>query len=62
MTVKVLVDENGRPLEVEQVGDKVGFGFDNEAVQAVRKAGFKPATKDGVPVKMWHTVKVEFKP
>ncbi|HEX9731587.1 MAG TPA: TonB family protein [Thermoanaerobaculia bacterium] len=62
VTVKVLIDETGRPLEVEQVGEKVGFGFDTEAIQAVRKATFKPATKGGVPVKIWYVLNVQFKP
>ena len=31
-------------------------------VQAVRTSRFKPATKNGVPVKMWRTVVVEVKP
>jgi len=40
----------------------VGFGFATEAIQAVRKATFKPATKGGVPVKIWYVLNVQFKP
>ncbi len=60
MTVKALIDENGKVLEAEVVGKKAGFGFDNEALQAVKKASFRPATKNGVPVKLWHTLNVKF--
>lgn len=59
--VKVLVDENGRAVEAEVIGKKSGFGFDAEALRAVRKATFRPPTKDGVPVKLWYTLTVQFK-
>jgi len=52
----------GRPFPVRCCGEKVGFGFDTEAIQAVRKATFKPATKGGVPVKIWYVLNVQFKP
>ncbi len=60
--IKVLVDERGRVLEVERVGSKSGFGFDEAALDAARRATFLPATKDGVRVKMWTTIRVAFKP
>jgi len=37
-----------------------GFGFDAEARNAAKKAKFSPATKDGVPVKMWTTLRIVF--
>lgn len=60
--IKVLVDERGRVLEAERVGSKSGFGFDEAALDAARRATFQPATKDGVRVKMWTTIRVAFKP
>lgn len=60
--VKVLVDENGKASKVELEGKKVGFGFDAEALQAARTATYDAATKNGVPVKFWLNVRVEFKP
>ena len=61
--VKVLVDEKGKVLEAERVGPKAGFGFDESALEAARRATFQPATtRDGVRVKMWYTVRVAFQP
>jgi TonB family protein len=60
VTVRVLVDENGKVIDT-QVAEKVGFGFDAEALQVAKKSTFSPATKGGVPVKMWIEFKVGFK-
>lgn len=60
--IKVLVDERGRVLDVERIGTKAGFGFDEAALDAARRAVFQPATKEGVRVKMWTTLRVSFKP
>ncbi len=59
--IKVLVDEQGRVLDTALVGSKAGFGFDEAALEAARRAVFQPATKDGVRVKMWTTLRVNFK-
>jgi TonB family protein len=60
--IKVLVDERGRVLDADRIGGKAGFGFDEAAIDAARKAVFQPATKDGIRVKMWTTLRVNFKP
>jgi TonB family protein len=60
--IKVLVDERGRVLDSELLGAKAGFGFDEAALDAARRAIFQPATKDGIRVKMWRTLRVNFKP
>ncbi|HEV8577998.1 MAG TPA: TonB family protein [Thermoanaerobaculia bacterium] len=60
--IKVLVDERGRVLDAELLGAKAGFGFDEAALDAARRAVFQPATKDGIRVKMWRTMRVNFKP
>lgn len=60
--IRVLVDENGRVLEAQRAGAKAGFGFDESALEAARRAQFTSATKDGVRVKMWYTLRVSFKP
>ena len=60
--IKVLVDEKGKVMDAERVGAKAGFGFDEAALDAARRAVFQPATKDGVRVKMWTTIRVAFKP
>jgi protein TonB len=60
--IRVLVDETGRVLETQRVGAKAGFGFDEAAIDAARRATFTPASKDGVRVKMWYTMRVAFQP
>jgi TonB family protein len=63
VVVLVLVDEEGAVTDAklqQGIGPRVGI---NEAVlDAIRHAKFRPATKNGVPVKMWHTVVVDVKP
>ena len=59
--VRALVDENGDVIKTELASQPQKFGFDQEALSAVKKATYYPATKDGVPVKFWHTITVQFK-
>ena len=58
--VRALVDENGDVIKVELASQPQKFGFDQEALSAVKKATYYAATKDGVPVKFWHTITVQF--
>jgi TonB family protein len=60
--IKVLVDERGKVLDADRIGAKAGFGFDEAAIDAARRAVFQPATKEGVKVKMWTTLRVNFRP
>lgn len=60
--LRVLVDENGRVLETQQIGGRVGFGFDQEALAAARETTWRPAMKSGVPVRMWIDLRIEFRP
>jgi TonB family protein len=62
VNVRVLVDETGKVLQAERIGPTVGFGFDDAAIDAARRVRFRPATKDGIRVKMWTTLRVAFKP
>ena len=59
--VKVLIDENGKVIRAELAGGETKFGFDTEALAAAKKSTYAPATKDGVPVKVWHTLSIEFR-
>jgi protein TonB len=59
--VRVLVDENGRPVDVEGGGAKVGFGMDEAAQSYARNCLWEPAKKGGVPVKIWWELRVAFK-
>ncbi|MFN7963689.1 MAG: TonB family protein [Thermoanaerobaculia bacterium] len=62
VTVRALVDENGRVERVEPAGTKAGYGFDEAAQAAARNARFEPATKNGVRVKMWTFLRITFQP
>jgi protein TonB len=58
--VRLLVDETGKVARAETVGTPFGFGFEEAALDAARKARYRPATKEGVRVKMWTSVKLRF--
>ena len=60
--VRVLVDETGKVIKAETLGKKVGLGIDEAALDAARDSRFRAATKDGVPVKMWHSLRFDFRP
>ena len=59
--VRVLVGEDGRVQEVT-VGKSSGdAALDEAALEAVRYWRFEPAKRDGVPVRAWAVVPIEFK-
>jgi protein TonB len=58
--VQLLVDENGRVTDARVTGAS-RRELKDAAVQAVRKWRFRPATKQGVPGKLWRTVTVKFR-
>ena len=58
--VRVLVNENGGVDKVELGDRKFGFGFDEAALEAARSAQYQAATKNGVRVKIWTTLKIQF--
>lgn|SRR6185312_2727195 len=53
------VDEKGNPSHIKVI-KSLGHGLDESAVDAVRKYKFKPATRDGVPVKVDLYIDVNF--
>jgi len=60
--VSVLVDETGAVLEtrlVQSAGRDVGH--DGAALGAARSARYEPATKEGVRVTRWTTLRIPFK-
>jgi len=59
--VRVLVGEDGRPQEVT-IGKSSGeTALDESAMDAVRQWRFEPAKRNGVPVRAWAIIPVEFK-
>ncbi|MBV8519115.1 MAG: TonB family protein [Acidobacteria bacterium] len=62
VVTNVLVSETGQVLEVRVLrGINRPVGLNEAAEQTMRRSTFAPATKDGVRVKSWVTVPVEFK-
>jgi protein TonB len=62
VVVRVLVDENGRVVDaVAEQGDRSNVGFGAAALEAARKASFRPALKEGVPARMWLELPVDFR-
>jgi protein TonB len=63
VVVLVLVDEEGKATEARlQQGVASKSGVNEAVVEGVRRSRFRPATKNGIPVKMWRTVVVDVRP
>ncbi|HZN56906.1 MAG TPA: energy transducer TonB, partial [Planctomycetota bacterium] len=60
--LNILVDERGVVTEAKIVSGTGGrLGLDEAAVDNAKKRKYRPATKDGVPVKVWMPLRVSFK-
>ncbi len=62
VVVLVLVDENGKAVETRLQQGLSQAAINDAVLAAVRGAKFRPATKNGIPVKMWRPFIVEVKP
>ena len=63
VVVLVLVSEEGAVLQTKlQQGVGSRFGVNEAVLDSIRHAKFQPATKNGIPVKMWRTIVVDVKP
>lgn len=60
VTISVLVSETGRVLET-RILKGAQMGLNEAADQSIRRSTFAPGEKDGVAVKSWTTVRVDFK-
>ncbi|MGD0940920.1 MAG: energy transducer TonB [Terracidiphilus sp.] len=58
--VSFVVDRDGKPQDVRIV-EKLGYGLDQKAIEAVKRYQFKPAIKDGRPIPVTLTTEVEFR-
>ena len=59
--LRALINESGTVQEVQVLrGIKPDLGLDAAATTAVREWRFRPATKGGVPVKVWKTITIPF--
>jgi len=61
VVLRVLVDEKGRVEQVEIDSGIKSKVLQGAALRAVKRWVYEPATKDGVPVKVWITEAVTFK-
>jgi protein TonB len=60
VVLMIIVDEKGLPQNIRVVRP-LGLGLDEKAIEAVQKWRFRPAMKDGRPVKVEATVEVNFR-
>lgn len=58
--LNVLVDEKGNVTDVKLVRGSSGIGLNDAAIESVKRRKYRPATKDGVPVKVYVPVVVRF--
>lgn len=59
VVLRVAIDEKGNLTDVDVV-QPAGYGFDEEAVRAIRDSTFKPAVRDGVPAACLAELPVRF--
>jgi TonB family protein len=60
--MSILISESGQVMDVKVIrGVPQPVGLNEAAVQTMRRSSFSPGTKDGVRVKSYVTVPVEFK-
>jgi TonB family protein len=57
--VAVIVDTHGNPQNLRVIR-ALGMGLDEKALEVIRKYKFKPGTKDGKPVPVQITVRIDF--
>lgn len=55
----VVVGKDGRPYDI-RVGQSLGMGLDEKAIEAVTRWRFRPATLNGQPVATQIAVEVDF--
>ena len=55
----VVVGKDGHPYDI-QVGQSLGMGLDQKAIEAVSRWRFRPATLNGEPVATKIAVQVDF--
>jgi len=59
VVVSFVVNKKGKAQDL-QVDKVLGYGCDRTAIEAVQKASFEPATKNGNPVKFKFALPITF--
>ncbi len=57
----LIVNSDGRVLDVKQKGVSLGYGLDEEGIKALKKWKFKPAMAEGKPVAVSIEIEMEFR-
>ena len=60
VVLQATIDVNGIPLNIKAL-TSLGFGFEEAAIEAVKKTTFYPATKNDKPVSFLAKIPIEFK-
>ncbi|MBN2030406.1 M56 family metallopeptidase [bacterium] len=58
--IQALIDENGNVVNTVVMQSLGSSGYDEAAAEAIKTVEWKPAKRDGVPVKVWIAVPVDF--
>jgi TonB family protein len=58
--LSTLIDEDGRVVDVKVLRGDARFGFNEEAMRAIRATRFSPPRKDGKRVKTWRPQPIAF--
>jgi len=61
VVLNLLIDENGRVIDVDVISGVPRTRLDQAATEAVRRWTYRPALKDGVAVKVWKTAEFVFR-
>jgi TonB family protein len=62
VSLNALLDETGAVVDISLVrASRRGWGFEDAATSYVRTRVYQPATKQGVPVRVWLPIEVEFR-
>jgi periplasmic protein TonB len=62
VTVQFAIDENGNVSNVKTIGNKLGYGLDEEAVRVISKMPkWIPGQVKGKNVKTWRTLPITYK-
>jgi TonB family protein len=62
VVISLLVDETGNVIETRLIdGVPQRVGINESALEAAKNARYEPATKDGVRVKVWTTLRLPFR-
>lgn len=60
--IELVVTRDGLPSDVHELRQKIGFGLDEKAIEAVEQWRFEPGKKSGEPVAVVVQVTVRFEP